>query len=258
MKTVDFIISITFNEELWLLKALLENYTKFLSELSWVMIVNTTPKIADSIKKFFSNSHLILGKPFVKNACGSDLAKAHKENLGLALSEYDFNFFTTSSSNTFFIRKLTLDQLNNSKIPLEKYVNGYPFDTIANRNDWHYPKYSKNKELIKFINDNDYKIFFGGQIEGLTFNNRLAKIIFDRLKNYGFLEHSGILEEVIFQTIIKNNSYEQNEAGYIFKVFWELPNYTPTIEQIKECSTFGVKRIPRDQNDPIFKFVMML
>ena len=176
-------------------------------------------------------------KPIIENSNEAEFSKSPVETI------IDINNNNNSNNNNN----------NNSNNSNNTLIN------IQEDHDiWHWPAFFKNKIIFDIcvknnINKND---FIKNQHEGIILEYEIMNKIKDFLINNNIknnIENETVFEEILPITLYK--VFTGNLPAYCCKVFWNLPNYTPTLEDINNEKLPCFKRVDRNYNNDIRKSI---
>lgn len=218
------------------------------------------------------NKNVYINKNYINNnvAWSQDIAKAHIKNFEYSNKiNIKFNYFCLLASNCLFTKDVTNNYLKNSlhrydpnaKInnildELVTFITGEAVSEEENnylkKSGWWWELVNKKmKNLCKFLKKNNVEQV-GHSHEGAFYK----KILFGKMVNIINSEKlldeemNGIpVEEIIFPCL--ENYFENKISKRLCYIFWESPNFMPTIKEIEDCKYPIVKRVNRKNNDQV-------
>jgi hypothetical protein len=249
---IDIIYSLLCHESPECIDNLIDNIYKYNKNYQIKIVLHLNKKLFNN----YSNEKVIINSIFYdKNINHSSIIKAHLENFNLIKNKELFKFFIPLASNCMFIKNLNLDFKINFKL------NNYTCKDNHLKN--YHPSWGinilKNEKLLNFFKNNKI-ILHKRQHEGTILPFELINKIYDFIyqnKLFDLITFETKFEEILLPTLEKY--FTNIFMPQICKVYWKNQDYLPTIEDINnELSNnhiFIVKRIPRDINHPIRKFI---
>jgi hypothetical protein len=258
MDKYDIIYSITCHESPECVVDLLKNIRYFNKGLKYLVIL----QINEYLHGYFSYNIRILNDEMenliINNYVNNnklytfDLIEAHFNNFEI-IRKTNFEYFCLLASNCLFKKEITKKYLDNLYLDKEKNKKERIIETEV------VGKQLENFEKNYIINDLFRKQkmpLFIYQHESALYKKNIFEYIYNYCKIYDLKNKVTFpipFEESIFPTL------EYKQLGFLCprfcKVFWDMPHYTPTLEQVKEEEMPIVKRVPRIYNNNIRKYI---
>lgn len=175
------------------------------------IIIHANKSFSDFDKKHIYYNNVYVNSNKINYEWGSGLLNIHSNNFLEALKlNIDFDYFVLISSNEMFIKKGTIDYINNVK-------NGIQLIEYNENISWHnfnkkYNDLINNKNIIELLNYLNLKKLVGGQSEGQFFEKKIFQDIIDIfLKFFKNVETNFETEELIIQTIFFSLNKEHGD-----------------------------------------------
>lgn len=171
-----------------------------------------------------------------------DIFKSHIENFDYAVSKgIGMKYFIPLASNCYFHKFITLNYI-------KSLLYNAPMVTSDKNVDWcWWPNVLLNKKnKFKFRR----AILVPTRRNYSSPKNSTKKS--DHVRTYDIynnVEADLVFEEYLFATIYSNLTAKQPQT--ICKVFWDIPNATPSLKEIIACQQPCVKRVSRDYKNSI-------
>ncbi len=256
----DIIYSLGCHEAPDTLIDMLENIFYFNKSQTICIILNCNNYMYQSLK----DNNYIKSKPVFINSkvrdkmlWTYDIIETHLDNIRYCNeSDISATYIIPLASNCMFHKQITMryisDLFNNSSI----------YDTtIQNKvlSNWHWPQFLKNTKINEILNKSNIYNYIGNQHEGIIIPYNIASSIYSFCKDNKIKENiecNTVFEEIILPTLYAY--YTSKYPSYICYVFWDSPNYTPTIQQIEIQDKPCVKRVQRSMNDPVRQWLKNL
>ena len=234
-----------------------------------LVIVNANDFMYNELKNKINSQEFINVKlypfPNTKRIGTYDIFEAHINNF-IYCNDNNFisKYFILLASNCLFHKFINMIEINNlinntKKLDLNT-------DIISdNFNAWHWPNFFKNDKIIDIfiINSKNYNIklsnkyhFIRNQHEGIILEYEIFNIIKKFMLDNKIKEN--IQNQIYFEEIFPVTLSTWLTGKYtasLCKVFWELPNYKPTLENINNELLPCVKRVERNYDDNIRKTI---
>ena len=254
----DIIYSLTCHESPECIIDLLNNIEYFNKKLRYLVIM----QINDYLLKYFLEnpqllwnkiSKIIINDYVYNNTLHTyDLIEAHCKNFE-KVKDINFKYFCLLSSNCLFKKEITKDFLDNLYNKQEKSKEERITETKVKGAQL--VNFEKNTLLSELFKKQKAPLFVY-QHESALYKKGIFQYIYNYCKIYDLknkITHNIAFEESIFPTL------EYKQLGYLCprfcKVFWDMPEYTPTIEQIRDEEMPMVKRIPRIYDNILRKYI---
>jgi hypothetical protein len=252
---VDIIYSLTCHESPDSFADTLENIKYFNKGHRIAIIVNTNQSMHSSVKE--DDIARIVPMPWTKKIYTKDIFKAHLENYKYSRdNNITSTYFIMLASNCMFHRMITLQEIQDgvASTPMHDVTLSLP-----RPRGWWWPKFYRNEKVISICEANNIRNYVASQHEGMIVTSS------DMDKIYTFTIEKQLLEnfthDVVVEEIIPGTLYAYftgRKPYHICKVFWDLPNYTPTIQHIQACELPCVKRVERSLTNPVRQWLRQL
>ena len=252
---LDILYSLTCHESPDALADTLENIKYFNRGHRIGIILNTNPDMYLSMKE--DDVVRIVPTPWAKRSESCDIFHAHLQNYNYACeNNIRATYFIMLASNCMFHRAVTLQEIETGLAS----TPACDVQTYHEReNGWHWPHFYKNTDLLSRMSEGGIKSYIGYQHEGMVIPHAIMENI------YTFVMGQRIFEQITYNTIFEEIlpatlfAYSTGKKPFcICKVFWDKKEYTPSIEDIRECSAPCVKRVARSMNDPVREWLKTL
>jgi hypothetical protein len=257
MSNFDLIYSITCHESPDCVIDLLRNIRYFNKDIKYLVIIQINNNLYNYFTKnpnlLLEFSELIINDYVNNNTLHTyDLIEAHCKNFE-KVKDINFKYFCLLSSNCLFKKEITKDFLDNLYIKQEKSKEEIITETKVKGAQL--VNFEKNTLLSELFKKQKAPLFIY-QHESALYKKEIFDYIYNYCKIYDLknkITHNIAFEESIFPTL------EYKQLGYLCprfcKVFWDMPGYTPTIEQIRDEELPMVKRIPRIYVNKLRKYI---
>lgn len=198
----------------------------------------------------FRGQVFLYPQPWDKKIATFDLLEAHLENFRWCTTNNRIaTYFIPLASNCYFWKQLESSDLIYDKA---SYSFGNIDISTFESDHWHWQTFRKNHELIDELKKAGVEQFLGRQHEGLIVPWSVMRQVsdFEKAHNLRRFAHQNVTyEEILWTTLI--NMFLGHEVENMCEVFWDLPNYTPSIENIQQSTKPCVKRVSRTMDDPV-------
>ena len=260
LETYNVIYSYTVHENLESVIDMLKNLFYFNKLINIFVIINSNNKLYNLLNQEIKKLHFqkfvkLHPEPFDKNTYSYDILDAHIKNIKYCSDNNIISkYFITQSSHSLFWKHIDMDyieQLMNSRNKLDDETNK---DVIG----W-WDRVDKN--IINKLDEFDYlhtthERTDQTQHEGMIIEYKYMKKIQVFLDKYmrEYIINSKYYIDFSYEEILLQSIYKKLSNCYpvhLCKMFWKLPNYTPTKDDIINQNLHCVKRICRNYNDPI-------
>ena len=175
-----------------------------------------------------------------------DIFRSHIENFEYCKS-LEFKYFIPLASNCYFKEFVTINYIENLILNSPEIVtNGYV------KKDWNWPAILRNFLINTDLENEGCKELFAHAHEGILLNkDQISKISEIYYKNnlQNKVQFETVFEEYLFSSIYSMITGKQIQT--LCHVFFELPNYTPTLKHIEDTSKLCVKRVERNFNNNV-------
>jgi hypothetical protein len=259
MTSYDIIYSLTVHEYPDVINDTLRNIKKYNINNKILIILHANINI---YKTFIPDNDikditLINPKPYDKNLFTMSLLKAHFDNYEYLIQKgIQFKFMMLLASNCMFCKQMPkMTNVEPLRITTQRYTKA-----MHKNNDADWPPFYCNKKIFRILRNNDVGIT-KSQHEGCVLSWDLAECMnkYLRINNvFNLVEKETQFEEILLPSL---EIYFQGSIGYRYcKVYWENPGYMATRNDISEIINSNnnvcvVKRVPRDLNSDIRKFI---
>jgi hypothetical protein len=248
MDEYEVIYSLTCHESPDCVVDLLKNIRYYNRTVNYAVVIKMNNAMYDHFERSreldqFDNI-IVNDFVFTSKAHTYDLAEAQISNFNKVKSK-SFKYFCQIASNCLFKKELTSYHLDNEikeTLP-EKIPNEH-------LNNWNI-----NQKLSSLFKEMSIELY-NYQHEGALYEKEQFEKIANFCEKFDLknkVEHNIAFEEVIFTSL--DSYFHKYVRPRICKVFWDMPAYTPTIEQIEQENLFMVKRIGREYNNPLRKYI---
>jgi len=256
---IDIIYSVLWHESPECFSDNIRNITYFNKGHSIKIIINSNLFIYDAFAKLYENDPITLfhPSPYNKVKYTYDVLEGHLQNFVYCKrNKITAKYFIPLASNCMFHKQVILPEIERNLLLLPDVKD---ISENIKHSEWHWPKFYENKKTVHILNNSGIYNFKGGQIEGFVIEYNIFNKIADYLNEHNIKElltvHTSF-EEILIPTLY---SYFTNKGQYhICKVFWDIPGYTPTIDQIINTNEPCVKRVVLDINNPVRKWILDL
>ena len=255
---IDIVYSILVHEEPESYYDTIKNIFYFNKTLNILIIVHCNEFMYEILSK--KKTHAVILNPLkcTKRSLTYDILQAHIDNyMYLFNNNIKLKYFIIYSTNCMFYKHVTLNFIDKELIEAPEYVkqNYYIEDRLIffekqynNSNP-----FKENKKIIDIFIKNGMNEIYPSQHEGSIFESYIFKECIDFLSNNNIrslIEREWAFEEYLIPTLYLNFK-KQLLKTTICRIFWELPDLTPTIEDIKNTHQPAVKRVERKYDNPV-------
>jgi len=235
---MDIVYSLTCHENPLSLIDLIKNIQYFNRNLKICIIVHANDYMFSELKGKVEHLNPI---HYNRSAFTVGFFKSQIENFDYAVSKgIDMTYFIPLASNCYFHKPVELDYI---KSLLDNSPSPIPFKQVG----WHWSKILQNKKINLNIGQ-----LYPFQHEGFILPKQIAQQISEHVRIhdiYNNIECETVFEEYLFASLYAKLTGKQPQT--ICKAFWDLPNITPSLEEIINCESPSVKRVSRDYNNAI-------
>ena len=236
---MDVVYSITCHEDPASLLDLIKNIKYFNKDLKICIIVHANHYMFKQLQGKIEHLNPI---HYDKTVFTIDLFKAHIENYDYCIkNEIDMKYFIPLASNCYFHKFVKLEYL-------DELINQSPPPTpIKEKINWHWSFILLNKKINMNIEE-----LYSSAHEGVILSKKTGLNISEHCKKYDIfnnVEKNTTFEEYLYASLY--SKFTGKTIQTLCKVFWDEPNYTPTLTQIINCEAPCVKRVSRNYNDPV-------
>lgn len=258
MSTYDIIYSYTCHTEPDAFLDTLRNLYYYNKNINFACILHCNSLMYENIKNKITTfkSLYINDKVWEKTYGTYDILHAQLQNIEFCLNQsFRSRFFIMLASNCLFHKHIDFSIICNQyekSPPPEEPLN--QFTQPMKQDGWfHWPAvYLNHRIAISLLNEGFDKIYKQYH-EGLVISFEHACIIYKIANKHNFYNSVDYIltpfEEYIIGTICTKLSGKMLIS--LCKIFWDLPGYYPSIEQVQETLEPIVKRVHLDFNDPI-------
>lgn len=255
-KTYDIVYSIIAHENKEYLLKLIENIKKYNKNYNILILFHLNDELYETFKPSI-NDVLINDIHYDKKTLHHSLTVAHIDNYNyLIKNDINFKYIILLASNCMFIKQMKLIKIHDDTDNLTTCDNNF---NRTNHN-W-FDSFNKNKNIMNILT-RDKICIYKEQHEGSFYTKKLFGKIITYIENNNLF--SKINEEMQFEEIILVSLakyFNSNNFILYCKVFWNNNNYMvtefdiDTIRNDKNNHICIVKRVPRDINSNIFKYI---
>ena len=242
---------VTAHESPECVKDMIRNILHFNSSSRTCVVVNGSPNIQDDLSRLESEFVRVVPRPRRRREGNSfDVLKGYLEGGEWCRSNgLRAKYVILLASNCMFWKPLSLPEIIASE------GSGCPGrrDDTSLDSSWHWPTIHENKRIIAELHSS------------LGLRQLQSKAHEGTVYQYGdFMKISCLIEELgverlidkqtVFEEFLLASLYEHitgRSLSSICRVFWEKPNYTPTIREIEEEVLPCVKRVARRFDDGV-------
>jgi hypothetical protein len=255
-KTYDIVYSIIAHENQEYLLKLIENIKKYNKNYNILILFHLNDELYETFKPSINNV-LINDIHYNKKTFHHSLTVAHIDNYNYLIKNYiNFKYIILLASNCMFIKQMKLIKSPNYTDNLTTCDNN-----LKRTNHACFDSFNKNKDIMNILT-RDKICIYTEQHEGSFYTKKLFGKIAKYIENNHLF--SKINEELQFEEIILVSLakyFNSNNFILYCKVFWNNNNYMVTefdIDTIRNDQNNHiciVKRVPRDINSNIFKYI---
>lgn len=236
---MDIVYSLTCHEDPASFMDLIKNIQYFNRNLKICIIVHANDYMFSELNGKVEHLNPIY---YNRRLYTIDIFKSHIENFDYTVSKgIDMTYFIPLASNCYFHKAVTLDYI-------KSLLDNSPNAIIPKREGWnHWSSILENKKINLNLGE-----LYVSQHEGIILPKQIAEKISEHVRIhdiYNNLECETVFEEYLLASMYSNLTGKQPQI--ICKIFWTLPNFTPSLEEIINCEFPCVKRVSRDYNDTI-------
>jgi hypothetical protein len=247
---VDIIYSLLVHESPESALDCIKNILYYNKNYKIAIIINCNSMMHPYIINYSEAYHnvFVTSNPWDKNAWGYDIMKAHIQNFEHCYNnQITSTHFITLASNCMFHKQLDISQYNNKTM--------VDMTDTTKETGWHWEKIYNMYALCEFVKKYNIHTFKVRSIEGRLYEYDKMQSVLEFINDNNIQEYTNVItpkapcEEFLLPSIYALFTGYLNDS--ICKVFWDLPNYTPSFEQIIECEYPCVKRVDREYNNDI-------
>ena len=245
---INVVYSIPVHEDPESYYDMIRNIFYFNKTLNILIIIHCNEFMYEILSK--KKIHKVILNPIrcSKKLLSYDVLQAHIDNyMYLFNNNIKLRYFIPYASNCMFYKHVTIEFIERELIEAPEYVkqNYYIEDRL---NVSEYRKiFKENKKIIDIFIKNGMNEIYQSQLEGAIFESYIFKECIDFLSNNNirsFIEREWAFDEYLIPTLYVNFK-KQLLKTTICRIFWELKDYTPTIEDIINSYQPSVKRVER-------------
>jgi len=192
-----------------------------------------------------------------------DIIQAHISNFRYVESLIDFDFFAITASNEVFIRGGLYSHIRG-------YDCGVTFIDVDTVKTWMISDLAKQDMVLKgYLASRGWSKIMGSHVEGSFYKKDIMSEIIDHIEQFFNYKEKGVIyarDEIFFSTILWNISQDRKvrilENGLYCWTPWDkfYENWDVFIRDIKrlrskENKIFSVKRVPREINHYVRRFI---
>jgi hypothetical protein len=250
---MDIVYSILCHESPECLIDFLNNIFYFNKGLSVSVIIHSNRFMYTQLLGKINNKNVYLNPNTLDKRRGTiDIFRGHIENFGLCKEkEINMKYFIPLASNCYFCNFVTLDFIDNlilNSKPVD-YAHGVNADEWKIPRKWQWHGILKNNKINRLLKTQGVEKLFGGQNEGLILDKNTMDILNNFIYKYNIFENveaDTVFEEYLFTSLYTSLTGKMPE--YLCFVFWDMPNYKPTLSQVLACDKPSFKTVQRSMN----------
>jgi hypothetical protein len=253
----DIIYSYTCHEDINSFLDTLKNLFYFNKSQKILVIINPNDIMYNELKDKVNTEGLenikLYPLPSTKRIYTYDILNAHIQNFSYCIdNNFKSKYFILLASNCLFHKSISM-------LYIENIINNNKLINVeSNYNVWNWPDFFKNKKICDIfiknkINKND---FIKSQHEGFILEyevmNKIKTFIIDNnIKDN--VENETTFEEILPITL--NKVFTGKLPVNCCKVFWDIPNMTPSLEDINNEELPCIKRVERNYDNYVRKSI---
>lgn len=234
----------------------LRNIFFYNKELSVCVLVNCNEPLYENLSKRmeeFETRVYLLPNPWKKTLFTYDIFETHIQTIEFCdKKNISATYFIPLASNCMFHKMITSEYL--SSLPYTPVditdKTKHPYTV------WHWPEFYKNEAVLKILNSDSIYNYQGNLHEGLVLSFDIMKKIEKYVKTKNIKEQINNqvgFEEILFGTLY---AYFTGTTPPSFcRIFWGNERYRPSILDIENTNEPCVKRVLRDYDDPVRKWL---
>jgi len=256
---LDIIYSILCHEYPESFPDTIKNFIHFNKYHSIKIIVNPNIFMHDTLAKLYENNPTIIfhPNPWNKVKYTYDVLEGHIQNFEYCKENNIIGkYFITLSPNCMFHKEVILSEID-SGILLSPDITD--ISEKIQHSGWNWPGFYRNNEIVNILNNSGIYNFKGSQHEGFVIEYNIFNKITEFIRNHKIKEKisdNTTFEEILTQTLYIH--FTNKKPYYICKIFWDLPNYMPSIDDIIKTDAPCVKRVSFSSNDPVRQWILSL
>jgi len=257
---IDIIYSILCHEAPDCMIDMICNIAYYHRDVSYLIVINTNVQMYNELKmRSIETSNVKLSQhPFDKKSVGYDITKGHILNFNDCVdASIESTYFIPLASNCMFHKQVTRELLHEfislSTFPKERSYSDISRVNTDSKNGIWWSTFFMNIEVINTIKDvYNSDMFYWYQFEGiiLPYSEMQAIVNFIKLNRIEErIQCDTCFDEILIQTLY--HCMTGKHLATLCKAFWNSPDYSPSIDEMKETPFPCVKRVSRSYNDPI-------
>jgi len=190
-----------------------------------------------------------------------DILQSHIDNyMYLFDNNIKLKYFVIYSSNSMFYKNVTLEFIEKELIQAPEYIEQKYYIEYRLNVSENCKQFKENKKIIDIFIKNGMNEMYQSQLEGAIIESYIFKECIDFLSNNNIrslIEKEWAFEEYLIPTLYVNIK-KQLLKTTICRIFWELKDYTPTIEDIKNSYQPSVKRVERKYDNIVRQWLRQI
>jgi hypothetical protein len=251
---IDVVYSIPVHEDPESYYDMIQNIFYFNKTLNILIVVHCNEFMYEILSK--KKIHAVILNPikYDKRYLTYDVLQAHIDNyMFIFNNNIKLKYFVIYSSNAMFYKNVTLEFIERELIQAPEYIEQKYYIDVRLDSHMYSKIFKENKEIINIFNNNGINEIYQSQLDGAIIESYIFKECIDFLSNNNirsFIEREWAFEEYLIPTLYVNIK-KQLLKTTICRIFWELKDYTPTIEDIKNTYQPAVKRVERKYDNSV-------
>jgi hypothetical protein len=251
---MDIVYSVTCHEDPESFMDFLRNIIYFNKDLKILIVIHSNHFMFNELIKKINNTNVYLNENILDKRRGTiDVSRGHIENFGLCKqNKITMKYFIPLASNCYFSNFVTVDFID--KLILDSNDVDYTYevnsDHYRSSRTWQWDGILKNNKINTCLQNEGVNTLFGGQHEGLILNETIMDALYNFTYKYNIfniVESNTFFEEYLFTSFYTKITRKMPQ--YVCLVFWEMPGYRPTFDQMLTCNKPCFKSIQRNIND---------
>lgn len=250
MPLYDVIYSITVHESPRVVQDLIKNILYYNSLLRIGIILNACPTIYEAVTTLATDNVYVVCSPNIRKLGTLDIVMAHILTYEYCV-KHDIvaEYFVLLASNCMFWKDTTR----------EMFLKSTPVCDISipkRHSGWAWPSIYANTDIISILEEAGIRNLQAQYHEGGVFEY----VIFDKISKFirennieQKMQRLIVFEEFLLQSLYTHFTGKQNNN--VCKIFWHSPSYVPTIDDVLRCDQPCVKRVLRDYDNPLRKWL---
>lgn len=249
----NIVYSVIFHQSIDYVNHFLKNIDKYNIKNNYLVIIHLSDNLYEQKDKLYKKKVIINPIHYNKQTKTHLIMKAFIENFEYLISQkISFaNFMTLTSSNRL------VKQAPKFKLPNMQLCENKIIQNINDLNNWHWPRFLRNKKFVKIFQDNKIKLI-SGQVSGRLYTKNVMEKICEFIrvnKIFDLIQKETYFEEIILPSLA--NYYMNNQKVYCH-VFWDNHRSIPKVDDVKQIlkekpHIFIIKRFPNNLNHILYK-----